>query len=140
MIGRFERHTTDAEGYNAPGMGVNDTVLAEKPFQDTLMNEPFRIRRLVAATGIDRRCVFDIEFREILRGADQCWRLVAGHEESGIVQGIADADMAETGQYLIVVKDVVCSDKKRKRLREIGYHIDGQIDLNYDGLSCLAGR
>ena len=124
MIGWLEGHAANAEGYNAPRMGMDDTVLAGKPFQDTLMNEPFGIGRLVPASGSDRRGIFDVEFPEILGGADQGRRLVAGHEERGIVQWIANADVTVSGQYLVIVKDVVCSNEKRKRLSKIGYHID----------------
>lgn len=54
------------------------------------------------------------------------WRRATGHEERGIFVGVADGDVAETVNNLVVVEDVVCYDECGYELGEIdGYHVCG---------------
>lgn len=128
VVGRLERNLTYAERNDFEVMAVDYADLTGVAFQDALVDETFRVRTLGGMIGgrCDCRAITDVEFVEICQALDKGWRWVAGHEERGIVVWVADGDVAETVDDLIVIKDVVCCNECGQELSEVdGYHLGG---------------
>ena len=110
MVRGLENHITDAEGNDAASMAVHGAHVGGVSFEDSLVDEAFVIFG-VACSGIvcvDGRDIIDVVFGEVLGALDECWGWLAGHAECGIVVGVADGDMAEAVEDLVIVEDVVC--------------------------------
>lgn len=108
MISRLEWHGADAKRYDGSRMPMDNAFDAGESFEERLVNKPLGCAHRIQATFGSGGCIFQVEFVEVFRRADERWRhAVAGHEKGGIVQGVANADMTLAGYDGIIVKDMV---------------------------------
>ena len=113
VVGRLERNFTYSEWDDVEIMTVDDADLTRITLEDALMDETLRVRTLSGTVGgwCDRRAVTNVIFVEICQISDKGRRRTAGHKEGGIVVGVADGDVAETIDYLVVIEDVICCNE-----------------------------
>ena len=74
MIGRLEWHAADAKRYDGSRMRMDDALDAGESFDETLVNESLGCAHRIKATFGSRRCIFQVEFVEVFRRADERWR------------------------------------------------------------------
>ena len=113
VVSRPEWCTTDPIRYNRPSMRMNNAVLIWESLVDRLMNESLGKLGLIDTQIVSWRRIVDIEFEEVMGRTSQRRWLRASHEEGRIIERVSNADMAKAGQDLLVVKDVICSNKQR---------------------------
>ena len=113
MVGEFDRNLAYAKRDHAEVVAVDDAGFTRITFEDALVDETLRVRTLGGVVGGWCHCgaVADGGFVEIGETLDEGWRWVARHEGGGVVVGVADGDMAETVDDVVVVEDVVCCDE-----------------------------